>query len=450
MKKRLFIAFVGIGSLLHAGDAGLERASALKLDGGLDIRLRYDFTDNLPKWPNGQSGRTDYMRLRTRLWGRADYRDFGFYLRLADEFRYYRTPKDGPAQDKQKFPDVLFIDSLYFDAKNIAGCLNLRLGRQEMKLGSGRLISDGTGGDGSRSAYFDAVRLTWRVTDKSSIDFFGVYAPEDDWLPTLGHSYDGKGDKGDYDLTGYGNSEAGAGIYASIRESKDLGADLYWIWKHESAAEKFEGRSFHTLGARLLPRISETLSGELEVAGQFGETDDDRNIAAFMAYGGLTWKTSAVLKPYLTGALLYLSGDDQRFDKSPTGTDTGWNPVFNRQTWLGEAVAPMYDKYRYSNLIYPHLEIGCVPAANQKAKLQFGPMFTARTESGVNDGVDYGSFRGFYAQAKYEFLIAEKIFGDRGTLKGGVQLEYMNKGDYFGNADDESAYFARFEITASL
>lgn len=444
MKKSLLCVLLVIGSLLRADDDGLA------VDGGVDVRLRYDFTDNLPKWPNGESERTDYMRLRTRLWGRAEYRNAGIYLRLADEFRYYRTPKDDPAQNKQKFPDVLFIDSLYFDFKDLAGRLDLRLGRQEMKLGSGRLISDGTGGDGSRSAYFDAMRLTWRVTDKSSIDFFGIYAAEDDWLPTLGKTNDGKGGKDDYNLTGFGNSEAGAGIYALIRESKNLGMDFYWLWKHESKAEKFEGRSFHTVGARFLPRLTETLSAELELAGQLGETDDNRDIAAFMVYSGLTWKPAAALKPYLTGALLYLSGDDQRFDQSPTGRDTGWNPTFNRQTWLGEAIAPMYDKYRYSNLVYPHVEAGCVPLANQKVKLQFGPMFTARDEAGVNTGAGHGAFRGFYVQGRYEFLIAEKIFGDRGTLKGGVQLEYMTKGDYFGNSDDGSAYFARFEISVSI
>ncbi len=441
MKHATLIAAALIGLTAFAQQA----ESPLKLDAGLDIRLRYDFTDHLPKWPNFQSDRTDYMRLRTRIWGKAEYENIGLFARLADEFRYYRTPKDDPAQDKQKFPDVLYIDNLYLDVKKIAGALDLRIGRQDMKFGAGRVISDGTGGDGSRSAYFDALRATWRLTGKTTLDAFGIYMSQDDWLPTLGQSYDGKNAKGDYDTTGFQNNEAGAGLYAQIRESKALGLDFYWVWKHETASPKFAARDFHTVGTRLLPQLTETLSGELELAGQFGKTDDDRSIWAGMAFGGLTWQPKAAGKPTLTAALLYLSGDNERFDKTPAGADTGWNPVFNRQTWLGEAVAPMYEKYRYSNLIYPYLELGASPLAGHKTKIQLGPMFTAKTEQGVNDGEGYGSFRGFYVQTRYEFPILEKM-----ALKGAVMAEYMSKGDYFGANADSAAYFLRFQLTFDI
>jgi hypothetical protein len=51
----------------------------------------------------------------------------------------------------------LYIDNLYLDVKNIRDRVDLRIGRQNIKEGRGRMISDGTGGDGSRTEYFDAI-----------------------------------------------------------------------------------------------------------------------------------------------------------------------------------------------------------------------------------------------------------------------------------------------------
>ena len=58
-----------------------------------------------------------------------------------------------------------------------------------------------------------------------------------------------------------------------------------------------EGKTFdtHTFGVRLLPRFTDTLSGEAELAGQ--------------GYGGLTYAPKAGFKQKFTGAFWILSGD---------------------------------------------------------------------------------------------------------------------------------------------
>lgn len=77
------------------------------------------------------------------------------FLKLGNEFRNYRNSSN---DDKQKFPDELFLDNLYLEwAGDVYGA---RIGRQEVKLGSGRLFADGTPGDGSRSSFFDGGRLS--------------------------------------------------------------------------------------------------------------------------------------------------------------------------------------------------------------------------------------------------------------------------------------------------
>ncbi len=58
-----------------------------KLDAGLDIRLRYYATNNLPNSAYGEGTSETYGRFRTRVWGSAE-NDWGkLYIRLGNEFR---------------------------------------------------------------------------------------------------------------------------------------------------------------------------------------------------------------------------------------------------------------------------------------------------------------------------------------------------------------------------
>ena len=144
---------------LTASTATAGGTNALSVTAGADVRLRYDVTDHLPNAKRGEADDSNYARIRIRPWIRTTYADYGIFLRIADEFRHYNRPESNSS--KQRWPDVLFIDNLYFTANNLFdGALDLKIGRQDMSFGSKRIFSDGTGGDGSRSAYFDALRLT--------------------------------------------------------------------------------------------------------------------------------------------------------------------------------------------------------------------------------------------------------------------------------------------------
>lgn len=173
-----------------------------------------------------------------------------------------------------------------------------------------------------------------------------------------------------------------------------LGYDLYYVGKGErrgaGARYRSEGKcsDSHTVGFRLLPRFSKTLFGELELAAQTGSEIK----YAGQGYAGLTWKPVAAAKPFLTGACWILSGDS----KGERG-DTAWHAVFNRETGLGETIAPMYSRYNYTNLVYPHLAAGCDVGDFSKLRCQAGPLFTA-----VREDDSDGTYRGFYAQIKYE------------------------------------------------
>ena len=422
---------------MQVAHAHSDAATNLNVTAGAELRLRYDGTDNLPTSSRGESGSTEYARIRIRPWMMASYEDFGFLFRLADEFRTYRVPDS--MSRKQRWPDVLFIDNLYVAWNGAFDVLDFKLGRQDMSFGAKRIVSDGTGGDGSRSAYFDGLRVTWHADENRTLDMFGIYQTFDDRLPTLGKEHANGEKPHDYDMTGYGQDEYGLGLYWQDRSNEDFGYDAYYVAKGERrpshAKYRKEGShaDSHTFGVRLLPRFAETLYGELELAGQVGSEIK----LAGQCYAGLTWKPETACKPSLTGALWYLSGDSD----GERG-NTSWHAVFNRETGLGESIAPMYSKYNYTNLAYPHIASGCAIGDFSKIKCQLGPLFTAVKE----DDAD-GSYRGLYVQVKYE-IHPEKLFGID-LLKGGkisFHGEYFGKGDYFRDGCDHSAVFGRAEL----
>ncbi len=410
---------------------------------GGDVRLRYDGTNNLPDEKHGEKGHTDYARIRTRLWGKAAAGNLEAFVRVADEFRYYRSPdKD---KGKQRFPDVLFVDNLYLKASDIFGVMDVKVGRQDMAFGAKRIISDGTGGDGSRSSNFDALRLTFHFDNARTLDAFAVYQAREDWLPTAGKTHDAKSKHTksyDYNTTGYNHNEYGAGLYYTDKSNKAFPWEAYYVWKVEEGAHSKvikEGDSFtsHTVGVRLLPRFTETFSGEAEFAVQAG----DESLAAAMAYGGLIYAPKVAWKPTFTAGVQYMSGDEDGWRGS-----NAWHPVFNRETGVGEAVAPMFNKYAYNNFLYPHVKVDLKPGEGQKVTFQAGPMFAPVREQAAN-GSSYGTFRGAYAAVKYS-LDLQKTFG-ADFLKGlsmAFTGEYLSKGDYFADGKDGDALFGRMEL----
>lgn len=445
---------------LLAQEAGAEKqATAWDFDAGADVRFRYEYKDN---WMD--KGKTsvnpdyeDYYRLRTRIWGRATYGDdLGAYLRLGNEFRDYRNSEANAR--KNEFPDEVYIDNLYFDFNNIRDRVDLRIGRQNIKEGSGRMISDGTGGDGTRTEYFDAILATVKMLEHSDIDLMATWNRyRDDW--TLGNPYE------DYDLTKIKSSdpyskmdEKGLMAYFHYNEIPDFPMEFYWIWKQETRfydkETHYPGRDFHTFGTRLMPRFSDTFSAELESAVQVGQIDsqsgmESRTIAAWMTYAGVTYERNDWAgKPRLTGAVLYLSGDEDSYYKETGGsTATGWNPLFNRTDSEGHISAGMYDGYRWSNLVYPHLEAVVEPRAKHKVRVQVGPMYAAEKDNGAND-----AYRGLFALCRYDFPLLSKIFGKRGDLKGAVVGEALAYGDYYDHevADADMATWLRFEVNGKF
>ena len=440
--KKLGLAAIAATLTAACAHADTNEVKGVNVKAGADVRLRWDVTSGLPNASHGEAGHSEYARVRVRPWLSAGTEDWGLYARIADEFRYYRSPES--KSRKQRFPDVVFIDNLYWRQDGLFDVLDLRLGRQDIAYGARRIIADGNGGDGSRSTYFDAVRAIWHAGEKRTLDLFALYCAHEDWLPTLGKEHENGKSPHPYDMNGYFQDELGGGFYWQDRSCRDFGYDLYYVAKEEmrerDSKYRREGRHFlyHTFGLRLLPQFTETLSGELELAAQAGEDD----LLAGQGYAGVTYRPGASWKPYVTGAVWGLTGDNDG-DRS----NHAWHAVFNRETGMGETIVPMYNKYDYTNLVYPHFAAGCAIGDSSSVKGQIGPLFAPVSETRA-DGGEYGNYRGFYVQLKYEVKL-DQLTGCK-WLKGArfaLHGEYFEKGDYFADGSDGPALFCRSELS---
>ena len=429
-------------------------AQALNWDGGADLRIRQEVLGNMPERNNTFMPNQNYIRYRPRVWGAVKNEDFKLYMRVADEMRSYTTPE---GSSNYRWPDELFVDNLYLDLYNLFdGWLDIRAGRQDFygatgpTYGAGRVFLDGTPGDGSRTLFMDAVRATVKFDEKNTLDVLAIYNSPENPL-SMGRSYPyGYGDR---PLTGgKDETEWGGGLYFRSKEVADVPFELYYFYKRETKTVTAangslpDGRNTHTVGARVMPKISETLSAEVEGAAQRGEKDSGPNTSGYMGYAGLTYKplVDSTAKPYVTGAIYYLSGDK---DRGNGQSDSAWDPLWARWPQFSELYVyntiygpvPGY----WSNLVYPHVAAGIAFAPGHKVSSSLGPMYTA-TEDNLGGGD--GNLRGWLGMIRYDFPLVKNIFGKRGELFGHVTAEVLDPGDYY--VSDQVAYFLRWEVNA--
>ena len=137
----------------------------------------------------------DYFRFRGRVWASFfPTNDLTLNVRLAAEPREFM---------KHSTMDTYFDKSGMQWRYGIFDTLNVQwkqpmdlpatvtVGRQDINLGDGWLVGDGTPEDGSFTSFLDSARVTYDLKDQhTTIDAIGIvqYARPDAWLPTIGPS----------------------------------------------------------------------------------------------------------------------------------------------------------------------------------------------------------------------------------------------------------------------
>ena len=417
---------------------------------GLPLRIYGDFRARQEKWnfipiptaePNiTRGGYNNSFRYRTRLGAALDIADNATVnLRLVN--MVYNTT-DGA--DAFSWPDELSLDNANLELRGITGeGSRLVLGRQDIILGSGRLVLEGTPLDASRTTFFDGVFLHQPFDGAFSADAFAIYNRDEDDL-AIGHEH--------RKLRGYspavdGRDEAAAAVFLNgALLDGFLPGSLYYIWKHETSARNAAGENvpnadIHTVGAIVRPKFTDRLTGELEYAHQFDPASDN-GIDAALAFASIKYTAKGTtLTPYIGANIGYLSGDDPDSKRNEA-----FNPIFSRYPFLSELVVYCFDTEgaaNWNNLIYPHLSAGLRSETGCALDLTAGTM-RADERNGAGGGRD----RGDLYMAQFNFPIFAGFEGRRGKTAGHFRVELFDPGDYY--TSDRTAYYFRWEILVSF
>ena len=229
---------------------------------GAEERVRSEALNNAFDWNDATEDHRLWYRFRTRVWGKATIGTHGeAYVGLNNESRKTDHP-DTPF----KWDEVIF-ENAWVDWK-LDPAVSVRVGRQNLMKGEGFVLFDGTSGDGSRTAYFNAVDVTfgWK---KSKVELIGISDPkQDQYLPVFN-------DKDKY-LTEW--DEQAVGLYYTGRDLPKTAVDGYLFWKSEkddyraaTSAQFQPDRQFSTFGARVVQQLPEGFSVTAEAAAELGE-----------------------------------------------------------------------------------------------------------------------------------------------------------------------------------
>ena len=298
-----------------AGAADDEAQHWISLSG--ELRERFESSDN-PVFGLSAPAHNDYLLHRIYL--AVDVRAEGSFRARIETVSGTATGWDGDPPPTQDDPaDVLqAYAETGFEA--VGGHLLLRAGRQELKLGSSRLVSLRESPNIRRS--FDGLRASWSTGRRTRVDAFVVRPVS----PESGRFDDGSSSAQEF-----------WGLYATLglpRESP-LAADIYYLGLEREGAVFSAGRATerrHTIGARLFGELA-PLDLNLEGAwqwGSFGELDIRAwTLSADVGYTMATWRGS----PRFGIKADVISGDRDAADHT-LGT---FNPLFPRLPYFSEA-----------------------------------------------------------------------------------------------------------------
>ncbi|MCS4167734.1 MULTISPECIES: alginate export family protein [Sphingobacterium] len=285
----------------------------LWLSMGGEARLEYvDF--NNEDWGRVKLGHNNFLLQRYSL--HADLH-FGTRLRLFTQLRsaLQHGRKNGSRQIDEDQLNVqnLFIDGTLFKQNDKS--VLIRLGRQELDYGSGRLISVGEGPNARR--YFTGAKLAYN-SSKVNIEAFAMMA--DTIRPGI---FDNKPSK-QVNLWG---------AYGKFIVPQQANLDLYYIGIYRDRSAFEEGiaqETRHTVGIRIW-KYGGGFIYNLEGAYQFGSFGQGK-ISAWTASVDIGYLfENTVLKPSINLRNDYISGDKKAGD----GNLQTFNPIYPKGGYFG-------------------------------------------------------------------------------------------------------------------
>lgn len=426
---------------------------------GLDHRFRVEYGENfLTLDDDSLNHEREYERYRTRWWTKWILgEDISLNTRLTWEFRTWDEPR---TQNVNLDLDEALFDWFNINLRNVGGMpLTAMIGRQDIIMGVGWLVLDGTPMDGSRTIYFDAARATYDWADTSSkvdLIYISQSAESDRWLEPICDENRGVTEQ----------DENGAILYLTNTSFKPVQLEGFLMYKNDNPVE-------HMLENPLAPQWSRkaeifTFGGGVsgtqgdhwkyraEGAIQTGEKSDITNdlstgeMRDLEAYGALTtleyqFKDSRDHATHVTYE--YASGDDpgssdnEQFDLL-WGEWPRWSELLIYTAFLETSPAELTNLHR--------LNLGHRFNLNKQWSItaDYHALWADdEGSSSVYTISDDHKFRGhlFTAWAKFKFS---------SQLIGHMLGEYFIPGSYYGDPDeppvvestDDDAFFLRFNV----
>ena len=374
-------------------------------------RFRFEAWDNAVNLDDAAGDNFAYTRNRTTLglsWLAA--KNIEILGKVTNEFRVYLAPKDRVFNGHE-----LFFDNLYVKW-TIPGRLpfTITAGRQDINFGEGFVIADGTPGDGSRSYYFNALRVDADIHKNHKLIFF-LHAQEttDRYLPVINERSQVLVEQ----------PEKGLALYYAGTFGKTK-IDAYAVRKRTGETELWPvaGRT-DTFGARIQVPILRPLALTAEGAVQTGTYGD----AGRSAFGGIahldyTPEWSVPYLKTLTLGGIYLSGDDPA-----TAGMEGWDPIFSRwPKWSESYIYTLTRESRpsyWSNLTSLYGSIALDFGSRSDGVLMLQYMGAVEAQPGVFPG-GTGLGRGTLLKGRLNYKVSK-------FLTGRVIWEHFMPGSFY-------------------
>jgi len=461
----------------HDVDADWMKAFHNPMEGvelGLDVRLREVYARNIfslnesygdnvtAPLRQGNYNNYHWQRYRTRLsakWNIDD--DVSFNTRLTWEFWGHAAPDRSfnPffAEKNYDFDEAIF-DVFNLQFRNAFDMpLTLTVGRQEIILGTGWLVLDGTPGDGSRTIFFDAIRAEYQVTDTSKIDLIYIqqYDDEEEYIKPFNHH----AVQDRRHLTQKGD-ERGFIFYWTNKFTDAVNNELYYMYKNDRDSEwrrSYQATSapgqdadIHTVGTRFFGSLDENWSYSAEIAKQFGKRDS-RTLQALGTNNKLTYAFRDELSSEVHVGYEYMSGDDP--DSSADEMfDSLWGdwPQYQRggdlQSYMwafeGDGLGNVMNLHRVGiGHSFKPSEVWTI-ATDYNLLWADENRPAGKLTGGAGGGLNFDSgdnFRGQMISALATYQCCKKF-------KTHFLFDYFIPGSYYDSPSDDAAFFARVNV----
>ena len=418
---------------------------------GADLRIRDEWLNDTLTFDDDAKGHDrNRLRYRPRWWGTVMPTDWlEFNGRICWEGRYQSRPT---SLVDESWNDALW-DQFNFRLKDVGKTgLSATIGRQDIILGDGWLVLDGTPLDGSRTLYFDAYRVTYEARPIQTT-FDAIYIdnkafPEDAWIDPLNS----------VGRPVIEQNEHGFIFWTANKSLPKTEIDGYYIYKDNqkvldeatapylATMKKGDDGYINTFGARVAGEVFDHWGYRAEGAHEWGERNE-RTMSAFGFNSQLAYMFKDPMKNELRMQYEFLSGDDPK-----SRTNEAFDPLWGR--WP-----------QWSELWADHDAVEARPGENTNLhRLAWG--WTVRPTAKMEFLLDYhllwadedtlgatkaGQKAGFSPDDKFrgQLLTALLKYKFTAHLSGHLLGEFFFPGDFYAGPMGDTAEFLRAELVFS-